>query len=248
MIGAPPCQAKHARGFSLIVVLVVALLTSLVVLWSLRTVLFNDRVISNEADYQRAFEAAQAMVMDAQRDILMSLNGSSNTRVAPKPQNIDIARKKIYLPRSESLLEEDGGDLLQLQKKFTEARTQCLAGMCLSADPAQRPYKTEFWNNASDLTDMAASAATYGLYTQASAGKISNPILNSATPQAWYWIEPILYQTSSLESMKWAPTGTSVSLTAQGYVYRITAVAKGLRSNTLAVIQTVIVVKNGAIQ
>lgn len=248
MIATPPCQARKAQGFSLIIVLVVALLTSLIVLWSLRTVLFNDRVISNEADHQRAFEAAQAMVMDAQRDILMSLTGTSKTRALPKPQNIDLSQKKIYIPRSESLLEEDGGDLLQLQKKFTERNIQCLAGMCLSADPAQPPYKTEFWTSASDLTDMTASAATYGLFTQASPGKISNPVLNSSTPKAWYWIEPILYQTNSLESMKWAPTGTNVSLAAQGYVYRITAVAQGLRSNTIAVIQTVIVVKNGTIQ
>ena len=50
------------RGISLFVVIVFVLLSMLLALWASRTSLFNEMVVGNDADYQRAFEAAQALL------------------------------------------------------------------------------------------------------------------------------------------------------------------------------------------
>lgn len=71
MINAIPYRAVPNRqhGVALFVVLVAVMLSTLLALWASRTSLFNEMVVSNDADYQRAFEAAQALMQDAELDI-----------------------------------------------------------------------------------------------------------------------------------------------------------------------------------
>ena len=66
-----PNQSKKykQRGISLFIVIVFVMLSMLLALWASRTSLFNELIISNDADYQRAFEAAQATLQDAELDI-----------------------------------------------------------------------------------------------------------------------------------------------------------------------------------
>ncbi len=74
---------RRQRGISLLVVMIVVLLSSLLALWAFRTSLVNEAIVGNDADYQRAFEAAQAMVQDAELDIRGERpDGSSCTGVA----------------------------------------------------------------------------------------------------------------------------------------------------------------------
>ena len=54
---------------ALFVVIVFVMLSMLLALWASRTSLFNELVVGNDADYQRAFEAAQALLRDAELDI-----------------------------------------------------------------------------------------------------------------------------------------------------------------------------------
>ena len=66
----PPRRPKQSqRGISLFVVIVFVMLSMLLALWASRTSLFNEMVVGNDADYQRAFEAAQALLQDAELDI-----------------------------------------------------------------------------------------------------------------------------------------------------------------------------------
>ena len=53
-------RADRQKGVSLFVVLVIVLLSTLLAAWAFRSSIFNQLVVSNDADYQRAFEAAQA--------------------------------------------------------------------------------------------------------------------------------------------------------------------------------------------
>ena len=46
---------KNQQGISLYVVIVIVLLSMLLALWSSRTALFNEMIVGNDADYQRAF-------------------------------------------------------------------------------------------------------------------------------------------------------------------------------------------------
>ena len=66
--GRSPHRTRQ-RGISLFVVIVFVLLSMLLALWASRTSLFNEMVVGNDADYQRAFEAAQALLQDAELDI-----------------------------------------------------------------------------------------------------------------------------------------------------------------------------------
>ncbi len=45
------------------------MLSMLLALWASRTAIFNEMVVGNDADYQRAFEAAQSLIQDAELDI-----------------------------------------------------------------------------------------------------------------------------------------------------------------------------------
>ena len=57
------------QGVALFVVIVFVMLSMLLALWASRTSLFNEMVVGNDADYQRAFEAAQTLLQDAELDI-----------------------------------------------------------------------------------------------------------------------------------------------------------------------------------
>ena len=60
---------KHQQGIALYVIIVLVLLSMLLALWASRTALFNELIVGNNADYQRAYEAAEAMLEDAKNDI-----------------------------------------------------------------------------------------------------------------------------------------------------------------------------------
>ena len=48
------------RGVALFIVIIFVMLSMLLALWASRTAWFNEMIVGNDADYQRAFEAAQA--------------------------------------------------------------------------------------------------------------------------------------------------------------------------------------------
>lgn len=65
----PYTVRRFQNGVALFTVIVFIMLSMLLALWASRTSLFNEMVVSNDADYQRAFEAAQALLQDAELDI-----------------------------------------------------------------------------------------------------------------------------------------------------------------------------------
>ena len=62
-------SVQHQRGIALFVVIIFVMLSMLLALWASRTAIFNEMVVGNDADYQRAFEAAQSLIQDAELDI-----------------------------------------------------------------------------------------------------------------------------------------------------------------------------------
>jgi len=252
--------AGRQRGISLFIVLVMVLLVTLLVLHGSRTALFNEMITGTDSDYQRALEAAQAMVRDAELDLMGRRPDGSPCGSGPdsafgncRPSdglrsNIDIANKKVYFPPP-----GDGGEFDYLQSQLASKTPSCVAGACIAPAGGTSPTATAFWQDTTTFETMKGVAATYGQYTGAKAedaaagatedgDEIDNPLLATGTPRAWYWIEPLRYQTSdSNASRELAPVGGDVSASASGIVYRITAVAQGLKPGTLAVIQTVFV-------
>ena len=235
-----PPDFQRQRGVALFAVMVFVMLSLLLTLWASRTSLFNEMVVGNDADYQRAFEAAQALLQDAELDIRgENADGSTCTG------NDDICRSGTAdrIP----LEAQDVGPLLAA---LEQQGTGCRNGLC-----AKRAGKQDFWNNADaargpTLAQMASPGvgARYGQYTGAatgSAGKPVHPILadtSAGDRGGWYWIEVLPYDSSSKSSgliadNAGAPGKLLPLHLTPGVVYRITALAYGLRPGTMAVLQ-----------
>ena len=246
---SPPSATASQRGVALLTVLVFTMLTMLGALWASRTSLFNEMVVGNDADYQRAFEAAQALLQDAELDIREEhadgtpwrQSDAARTLNAPCVANSDICRTKADLPRPPETA-EDLGDLLAHLKTQS---TGCQHGLCL-----KRTGNQDFWNDTATLTAMTAAnvGARYGQYTGAKKGDSSNPanpILQQtgAGKGGWYWIEVLPYDQSSKTSgvIVGSSGATNLDLLPLNLkphvVYRITALAQGLKPNTRVVLQ-----------
>ena len=230
---------KTQRGVALFVVIVLVMLSMLLALWASRTSLFNEMVVGNDADYQRALEAAQALLQDAELDIRgENADGSSCTGSG------DICRttttEKIPLES------KDVGPLLSMLTDQTRANamknTMCGHGLC-----TKRTGTQDFWNDSAMLTQMTDQSvgARYGQYTGAAAGssgKPANPILadtSASNKGGWYWIEVLPYDESSKTSslIAGSPNNLLPLNLTPSVVYRITALAYGRKPNTMVVLQ-----------
>ena len=244
-----PRHRANQRGVALFVVIVFVLLTMLAALWASRTALFGEMIVGNDADYQRAFEAAQALLQDAELDIREEhadgtpwrQSDAARTLNAPCEANSDICRTKADLPRPPETA-EDLGDLLAHLKTQS---TGCQHGLCL-----KRTGNQDFWNDATTLTAMTAAnvGARYGQYTGAKKGDSSNPANpllqeTGAGKGGWYWIEVLPYDQSSKSSgvIVGGSGATNLDLLRLNLkphvVYRITALAQGLKPNSRVVLQ-----------
>lgn len=241
MLRAPhaPSHRRPQRGVALFVVIVFVMLSMLLALWASRTSLFNEMVVGNDADYQRAFEAAQALLQDAELDIRNQKSDGT-----PCAGTGDVCRTGI--PEQIPLEAKDVGLLLAA---LDSQATKCSKGLCL-----KRIDKQDFWNNTDTskgytLAQMADAAvgARYGQYTGATTGDSShpiNPILqwDSSTPAAeggWYWIEVLPYDESAKTSalIVGAPNNYLPLNLTPSVVYRITALAYGRKQRTQVVLQ-----------
>lgn len=211
---------KYERGITVYTVIIVMLLTMLLGLWASRTAIFSEIITGNDADYQRAFEAAQAMIQDAQQDIYRNLyeKNKSSTRKG-----------------SITTLPDDHTRFIEWAAQLSPP-TYCSNGVCLRITGAEN-----FWDDEAALASMLATGARYGTYSGATAAADRNPILNLTAPNkgAWYWIEPIQKKTSTtgLPSANMLFRITSIAFGIKGSSDS-NEIAD--RSKTMAVIQTIV--------
>ena len=242
---------KGQKGVSLFVVIVFVMLSMLLALWASRTSLFNEMLVGNDADYQRAFEAAQALLQDAELDI-RGETADGTVCAAATCRDKQGSAPKIPLETQE---------VTALLASLAQETSQCKQGLC-----TKRTGRQDFWNytNASPAPVSLASGevtletmmthaagARYGEYTgaaQATTSLPTNPLLIwekdvNLTRGGWYWIEILPYDKSSSNSgviVKDAVVGASDRLAlnlAPNIVYRITALARGRKDGTMAVLQ-----------
>lgn len=240
---------RRQRGVALFVVIVFVLLSMLLAIWASRTAWFNELVVGNDADYQRAFEAAQALLLDAELDIRGENADGSACKGNGKTCRNGTSITKIPL--------ETTGDegVTQLLTSLEEATNRCKHGLC-----AKRLGRQDFWNypdNNSSITPAAQPfekslqalsasdvGARYGEYTGAVPS--NNPILNDTTAWdrgGWYWIEVLNYSTSAEFSSLIVPSAAAskkklVALNLlPAVVYRITALAYGRKDGNIVVLQ-----------
>ena len=243
----PHQRRQRQRGVALFVVIVFVMLSMLLALWASRTSLFNEMLVGNDADYQRAFEAAQALLQDAELDI-RGENADGSVCTAANCREKIAAAPKIPLEAQEVT-----PLLAELDTKTATAK--CSYGLC-----TKRLGRQDFWNKKDNtgleagefsLLQMATAnvGARYGQFSGATLGnssKPANPILadrSAANRGGWYWIEIMHYDESSKNSgliigATGNPTNNLLNLNLKpNVVYRITALAYGRKSSTMAVLQ-----------
>lgn len=248
-----PALRRPEQGIALFTIIIFVLLTMLMALWASRTAIFNELLVSNDANYQRAYEAAQALIQDAELDI--------------RGEQAD--GKKYCVPTSDPAVCRAGINPVT-DKPFTRFPSEEMeVGPLLSelGNPAIFPLgckhgictkqlgKQDFWNNNDSqqgptLEQMTAQdiGARYGQYTGAAKDDLSklsganpqgNPILaeTDAGKGGWYWIEVLPYDPGAGNSSLITNGSNNLAMNLKpNVVYRITALAYGHR-NTMVVLQ-----------
>lgn len=173
---AHTCAAQRQKGVALFIVITLVMLSMLLALWASRSALFNEMFVGNDADYQRALEAAQALLQDAELDIRgEQANGAACIANSSQPSVCRNAATITQFPQETQQV----GLLLANLNRATP--TSCRDALC-----TKRTGPQDFWNNVDEtkgitLSQMTAPdvAARYGQFTGAISEGKSNPILAS---------------------------------------------------------------------
>ncbi|MBP8018709.1 MAG: hypothetical protein KAY82_01600 [Hylemonella sp.] len=241
-MNTPPYFARQAeRGVSLLMVLLVMVLVTLTALSASRSSFFNESVTSNEADYNRALSAAESLIRDAQLDINgmasdgVSCNWGANFEGCRPSATGTPTLAEPFFP-SDLVLGTAQSSALQ-----TALNNVCVAGICAPNPWPANALPPNFWLTPATLQSYVnganGTAATYGQFTRQVPGATGNPILTAANPaRAWYWVELIDFAVTSCAAVPAQCVNRPIAKLP--FIYRITAVARGQRANTMAVIQT----------
>jgi type IV pilus assembly protein PilX len=252
-------------GVSLIMVLIFLLLAIISVLGAFRAGFLNEKIVGNESDYNRTFAAAEAMIRDAEMDIrgrrppydVTQADGSigfpcrpttdgSTTETTSKVGYEDSCRLRNsattpWFPRGNG--EFDDVEAIVVARGDSN---RCLNGIC---------FPINMTSLATVETQIAAVGVAYGTYTRTDTlinanldPNQSNPILatkNAAgtaiTPRAWYVIEAFTLKNASCGGGNACPAVLLNPDGARPFVYRITAVATGLKTGTRVVLKSTFV-------
>jgi len=225
------CTRRASRGIALVVVLSILCICALLGLATARSTLLHEMMAGQQSDQFRALAAAEALVRDAELDILGSTAVGGPCR--PQAPGIVGCRERgqgaepqaPYFPQTVDEFEEVNAWLLA-------HGLTCSAGICMPQD----------LDTLADLpasgTTLPTTAARYGEFTRtglAAPGAAGNPVLSGATPRAWYWAEVLRYE-SAPDAL--VPRGHLQPDPTRPFVYRITAVAHGLKPGTRAVVRS----------
>lgn len=248
-------KRNHQRGVSLILILIVLLLALTALLAAFRVSIVNEALVGNSSDYSRAQAAAEALVRDAEIDIrgrrppfnTVQADGQVGWPCRPNPptdtrsnQEMDGYESSCRLRNSSTTpwfpqSNEEFDDISDIVNS-TNPDSRCVGAICI-------PISLDFYASIKTKpSDWAEFGATYGQFTRselADLGVAGNPILSSSVPRAWYWVEVFRY--SDEISIDADVESKLVPSDERNFVYRITAVALGMRPGTKVVLRSVFV-------
>lgn len=242
---------RKLSGIALPTVLVLLLLSIISVLGAFRAGFLNELLVGNVSDYNRARTAAEALVRDAEADIrgrtppytTVQADGSLGFPCrATVPGGLitqvgyvgcrNQAAGDAWFPRN-----SEDFDTVSDIVFANSAATRCSQGVCVPLNT------TALANIENNLAVMTPLGATYGQFTRnglTAPGVSGNPLLNIDTNvRAWYWVEAFRY-AEAVSSGVVASSNLVPDPSAQ-FVYRITAVAQGLKAGTRVVIKSIFV-------
>jgi type IV pilus assembly protein PilX len=253
---------RHQRGVSLFIVLIILLLSLIVALGGLAVANLNESIVGNQSDSQRAFGATEALLDAAQRDI--RLNGRECDAAALGSSGVNATFQAGQRVSCTLRYPRDMADYMEMVTNgdivggASKCSTQtAFAGVCISGDPSNTQFNTsgvklngstQPWTNGAnyrtllsnaDSTDDADFGGSAVAGSGASAASLALTGQAGGTPRGQYWVEIFPYSVSSL--------ALNVSGTIQNapipdgtypFVFRITAIARGLKSSTVSVLRT----------
>lgn len=224
------------RGIALFGVLMALVLASLAVLASARAGLLHEMMAGHQADQLRAQAMAEALVLDAEADILGTRQGApchpsaaDSLRTAPgfigcRERGTESIAVAPYFPQSIEEFDEVRA-LLQVG-----APIPCRDGICVPSSLRALAALGE------ESTGTQALGARHGQFTQAT----PPPGTQSADAGArgWYWVEIFRFHSDSASSTSLQHARPDP---ARPFVYRITALAEGSKPGTRALVKTLFV-------
>lgn len=219
------------RGIALICVMVTLVLASLAVLATGRTGLLHEMMAGHQADRLRAQAMAQALVLDAETDILgrhgnapCRPSAAAPRRTAPgfvgcRERGSAVVAAAPYFPQSIEEFEEVRA-LLQVG-----AAVPCRDGICAPGNLHALAHPL-----------AAEVGARYGEFTHASPE--ADDATNGMPVRGRYWIEIFLFHSDGS-----SPAGSHhlVPDPARPFIYRITAVAEGHKHGTRVTVRSLFV-------
>jgi len=224
---------RRQGGAALVLVLVIALLGTLLVAWSSRTALLGERITGSDADYQRALQAAQAMVRDAELDIRGQRVDGSPCRSEPGYDG-SCRLKRLEADAGQVFFPQGSADFQALEAALLQRTPSCVKGICIAAHMPEAFWQAGDANG--DFERMKAVAARYGEFTGgASSPHAGDPLLVPARDHAWYWVEVLPYDMRPARADPFRPD------LDRPFIYRITGIAQGLQPKSLAVVQTLFI-------
>ena len=237
--GELPAFARRGRqrGVSLFITLVMLLLALIVVLGALAVGNLNESLVGNQSDAQRAYGAAQALLDAAQRDIRLNgryctsaLGGNSGTNDTIDGTPLGCTGR--YPADGDA----SKGDYMQILGTIGGANKCAGAGAFLGVCIADSPTNSDFDAHkvgATGSPQATDNGATYAAYASGvSVGSASTQLNNNGH----YWVEIFPYNVMSIGLT--GSGGVAVPDGTYPYVFRITAMAGGLRGSTLSVLRT----------
>jgi Tfp pilus assembly protein PilX len=240
---------RDQRGVSLFIVLVVLLLSLIVVLGGLAVANLNEALVGNQSDAQRAYGAAQALMDAAQIDIQLNGRYCNATALGSNGNNPNFPTGNgqnctLRYPGDgngtadyESLLSSIGlGNCAA-----ASILNNTLAGICISGDPTAIQFATSqvgpningsvFVNGAQySRINAVNSNAAYAGSAQIDSGVNAVSLAKGGS----YWVEIFPYNVmgSALQG-----SGVNIPDGTYPFVFRITAMAPGLKANTISVLR-----------
>ena len=248
-------RKTRQRGISMFIVMVILMLALILVLGGLSVANMNESIVGNQSDAQRAYGSAQALLDAAQRDIRLNgrycdadLMGSEGTVMimaghppAPKP-----VKCTLRFPRDMVDYGQMASGAPGLGKCGDDADPSIYAGVCLSSGPADPAFTSDKIGKTGNALQWTTdpNGARYAQFVAAlDAGDTSDygggaTTGNGATLAAggMYWVEVFPYNVNSVALDGGDAPGVPDS--AYPFVFRITALATGLKSGTLSVLRT----------
>lgn len=214
---------RRQRGISLVTTMVMLLLTMLLVLGALRLSLFNESAVGNQADAQRAYASAEALLRHAEEDIRANgLNCSVDLASCRFPRDMDD-----FLSMA-----------LTMQGTCGDASNQ-KEGVCIPISPDDRKFHADYIMDTptgqTERPEMRQeTAASYTTFASTARSGAANLSLTEARGQ--YWVEVFPYNIAN--SAQFDSTHYPIPDPAYPFIFRITARAEGLKQGTVSILRS----------